>query len=62
MQQLRGRGWVRALALPPSPGVIEKLLQKGWIECQGIGRGLEYRLTDQGLVAKTALIPARRKI
>ena len=32
MQRLRGAGWVKASALPSSPGLVQKLLQKGWIE------------------------------
>jgi hypothetical protein len=34
MQRLRGAGWVKASALPSSPGLVQKLLQKGWIETQ----------------------------
>jgi hypothetical protein len=32
MQRLRGAGWVKASALPPSPRLVQTLLQKGWIE------------------------------
>jgi hypothetical protein len=32
MQNLRGKGWVIATALPSSPKVIAGLLSKGWIE------------------------------
>ena len=32
MQRLRGAGWVKASALPPSPGLVQNLLQKGWID------------------------------
>ena len=32
MQRLRGAGWVNASTLPSSPGLVQKLLQKGWIE------------------------------
>jgi hypothetical protein len=57
MQQLRGRGWVRANALPPVIRTIENLLRKGWIESGGVGRDFSYRLTEQGMAAKTAPIP-----
>ena len=61
MQQLRGRGWPSTL--PPLVRTIENLLKKGWIESTGTGRDLSYRLTDQGMFAKTTLIPpyGRRK-
>jgi hypothetical protein len=54
MQQLRGAGWVKATALPPSPRTIEGLLNKGWIEQRGAGSDACYRITDKGLAAKTA--------
>jgi len=57
MQQLRGRGWVRASTLPPLIRTIENLLRKGWIESTGTGRDLCYRLTEQGMIAKTTPIP-----
>jgi hypothetical protein len=54
MQQLRGAGWVKATALPPSPRTIEGLLSKGWIELRGAGSDTCYRITQKGLAAKTA--------
>jgi hypothetical protein len=33
------------------------LLQKGWIESRGAERSLEYRITEEGMNAKTAPIP-----
>jgi hypothetical protein len=54
MQELRGAGWVRAIALPSSPRTIEGLLNKGWIEQRGAGNDTCYRMTQDGLVAKTA--------
>jgi hypothetical protein len=56
MQTLRGRGWVKGFELPPST-LIAKLLRKGWIEGRGFGRDLEYRITQEGMAAKTAPIP-----
>jgi len=58
MQHLRGRGWVKARALPPVNRTIENLLNKGWIESIGAGPDLSYRLTDLGMAAKTAPIPS----
>jgi hypothetical protein len=56
MQQLRGRGWVKGSELPPSV-LIARLLQRGWIEGRGTGRELEYRITEEGMAAKSAPIP-----
>jgi hypothetical protein len=60
MQQLRGRGWVKGGELPPS-SLIGKLLKKGWVEARGTGRDHEYRITEQGMAAKTATILPQRK-
>jgi hypothetical protein len=43
MQRLRGAGWVKASALPPSPRLVQTLLQKGWIEEQN-RRGVVLRI------------------
>ena len=53
MQELRGAGWVKAKALPESPKVIANLLARGWMEQRGAGNDLCYRITDEGLAAKT---------
>jgi hypothetical protein len=53
-QQLRGSGWVKATALPATPKEIANLLSKGWIESHDSEGAVKYRLTDQGLAAKTA--------
>ena len=60
MQQLRGRGWVKASEFPPSTRLIGALLQKGWIEAQGANKDLTYRITEEAMMAKTALIPKYR--
>jgi DNA-binding MarR family transcriptional regulator len=53
MQRLRGAGWVNASALPSNPGLVQKLLQKGWIETKsGPKTELLYRLTEEGLEAR----------
>lgn len=57
MQELRGRGWVKGLELPPASATVNGLLQKGWLEARGTGRSLEYRITEEGMTAKRALIP-----
>jgi hypothetical protein len=56
MQQLEGRGWVNAIGLPEARKTMKHLLEKRWIECRGTGRGLSYRLTEEGLLAKRARI------
>jgi hypothetical protein len=59
MQRLRGAGWVKASALPSSPGLVQKLLQKAWIETTKSGpeNVVFYRLTEEGLNAKKLPIP-----
>ena len=59
MQRLRGAGWVNASALPPSPRLVQTLLQKGWIETTKSGpkNVVLYRLTEEGLNAKKLPIP-----
>ena len=59
MQRLRGCNWVKGSHLPTQ--VISKLLQKGWIERRGTAQDLEYRITDVGMSAKTALIPEKQE-
>ena len=54
MQNLSVGGWVKASMLPPSPTVISNLLDKGWIERQGSGSQLAYRITATGVAAKKA--------
>lgn len=57
MQQLRGRGWVNAIKVPDAVVTLGNLLEKRWIEKRGTGRILSYRITDEGMAAKTALVP-----
>jgi DNA-binding transcriptional regulator PaaX len=52
MQRLRGWGWVRAVELPEARTTIPRLLQRGWIESEGSGHALVFRLTEEGLAAK----------
>jgi hypothetical protein len=65
MQRLRGAGWVKANAPPPSPRLVQTLLQKGWIETteSGLKNVVLYRLTDEGLEAKKlpTPVPPRRR-
>jgi len=56
MQRLRGAGWIKAFLIPDSPKTLQRLLAKGWIESQGTGTELAYRMTEQGLAAKKAPI------
>jgi len=57
MQQLRGRGWVNAVELPEAPVTVKHLLEKQWIESRDSGRELAYRITQEGMAAKRALVP-----
>ena len=61
MQNLRGAGWVKAIALPHSPRTLKNLLGKGWIESRRDENGVFYRITDQGLAAKMAPVPIGAK-
>ena len=54
MQTLRGRGWVKAIELPEASAILKRLLGKRWIERQGNGRNLAYRITAEGMAAKIA--------
>jgi DNA-binding PadR family transcriptional regulator len=60
MQRLRGRGWVKAIELPNAGMTLKRLFEKRWVETQRVGAEVSYRITDEGLAAKTALIPIRR--
>jgi hypothetical protein len=53
LQYLRGRGWVSASLLPPARKTLDTLLRKEWIERAGEGTALAYRITEQGIAAKT---------
>jgi hypothetical protein len=61
MQRLRGRGWVRASQIPDAAITLKHLIEKRWVERQGHGADASYRITDEGIAAKTALIPLTRR-
>jgi chromosome segregation and condensation protein ScpB len=61
MQRLRGRGWVKAIEVASAPTVVEHLLERRWIESEGAGRQLAFRLTEEGLAAKKAVLPIKRR-
>jgi hypothetical protein len=61
MQRLRGRGWVKASQIPDAAITLKRLLEKRWIESQGRGQDVAYRITEEGIAAKTAPIPLARK-
>jgi hypothetical protein len=61
MQQLRGRDWVKAIEFPDAVVTLAHLLEKRWIVKRGTGRSLSYRITDEGMAAKTALVPLENK-
>jgi hypothetical protein len=62
MEYLRGKGWVKGQALPPSKPLISGLLKKGWIERQDQDPKKEafYRMTDAGLAGLKAPAPVRQ--
>ena len=58
LQYLEVGGWVKATELPNSPGIIERLLAKGWIERKlGPSDRVFYRITEKGIAAKKVPIP-----
>jgi hypothetical protein len=57
MQRLRGRGWVKVSQIPDAAITLKHLLEKRWVERQGIGMGI----TEEGIAAKMALIPLTRR-
>ena len=61
MQRLRDRSWVKAIEFPESLTTMKRLLEKRWVESQGAGSELSFRITEEGLTAKTAPIPQRRR-
>jgi PilZ domain len=61
MQYLRDGNWVPSVRLPDSPKTVAKLLNRGWIERQGIGSNAAYRITASGLAAKTTPLQIHRK-
>jgi len=56
MQRLRGRDWVRAFEISEGPRTLHVLLERRWIEQRGVGPDMAYRITDEGMAAKTAPI------
>jgi hypothetical protein len=61
MQRLRGRGWVKASQIPDAAITLKHLLEKRWVERQGRGADASYRISDEGIAAKTALTPLTRR-
>jgi hypothetical protein len=53
-------GWVKAAQLPAAKTTLKRLLEKRWVERQGIGRDTTYKITNEGIAAKMAPIPLNR--
>ena len=62
MQRLRGRGWVKASQIPDAAITLRHLLEKRWVERQGQGADASYRITEEGITAKTMPIPTSKKV
>jgi hypothetical protein len=60
MQRLRGRGWVKAAELSSAPTTVKRLIEKQWIESAGAGMNLVFKITEEGMAAKRAVMPLRR--
>lgn len=50
LDRLRDRDWVSSLKLPDSPGTTLARLRNGWMERRSTGKGVEYRMTEAGLL------------
>jgi hypothetical protein len=61
MQRLRDRGWAKATQLPDAEITLKRLLEKRWVESQCLGREVSYRITNEGIAAKTAFIPLTKR-
>ena len=61
MQRLRVRGWVKASQIPDAAITLKHLLEKRWVERQGRGADASYRITEEGITAKTAPIPLTKR-
>ena len=61
MQRLRGRGWVKTSQIPDAAITLKRLLEKRWVERQGHGVDASYRITEEGIAAKTAFISLTKR-
>ena len=61
LQVLRGAGWVNGSKIHATPGFIEKLIVKGWIERNALDANVCYRITDQGVAAKKLPLEVKRR-
>ena len=61
MQRMHDRGSIKAIEVPWGSRTLAVLIEKGWVESCGDGRDKVFRITEQGIVAKKARIPSRRK-
>jgi len=59
LQYLRHGGWVKVSDLPDAPRKIVKLMGLGWIERNGSGSEVSFRITDAGLEELKKPIPLR---
>jgi hypothetical protein len=50
LDPLRDRDWVSSSKLPDHPGTTLALLRNGWMERRSTGEGIEYRMTEAGLL------------
>jgi hypothetical protein len=60
MQHLRGRSWVNAIELPQATVTLGRMIEKRWIDKRDTGGAIAYRITDEGMEAKTTPIYLRR--
>jgi hypothetical protein len=52
---------VTASQIPDAAITLKHLLEKRWVERQGHGMQASYRITEEGIAAKTAFIPLTKR-
>jgi hypothetical protein len=60
MQRVIDRGWIKDVELPQGSQTVKGMVQKGWLKSEAEGWGFIYRITEEGIAAKRALVPLRR--
>ena len=48
--------------IPDAAITLKRLLEKRWVERQGHGADASYRITEEGIAAKTAFISLTKRL
>ena len=52
---------MKASQIPDAAITLKRLIEKRWVERQGHGTDASYRITEEGIAAKTAFIPLTKR-